>query len=59
MYKIIDRPEAPWPLFVAFPCGFFLSGDDIYLSYGKDDYEMWIAKIGKRELLDSLVPVSE
>lgn len=40
-----------------FPCGYFISGDDIYLSYGKDDRESWIAKVSKNELLKSLVPV--
>lgn len=41
-----------------FPCGFIISDNTIILSYGKDDREMWIAKIPKKALLESLVPVS-
>lgn len=43
---------------VIFPCAFVVNGDLIYLSYGKDDGEMWIATINKKALEDSLVPVN-
>lgn len=45
-------------LHCVFPLSYVVSGDDIYLSYGKDDREIWIVKLSKKELLDSLVPVN-
>jgi predicted GH43/DUF377 family glycosyl hydrolase len=42
---------------VIFPGGYVVSGDTIFLAYGKDDCEMWIAAIDKKALLESLVPV--
>ena len=47
------------PVQVVFPCGFVFNDDYILLSYGRQDHEIWIAKIDKAGLLDSLVPVSE
>lgn len=44
-------------LHCVFPLGFIVIGEDIYISYGKDDHEIWIAKISKKELLDSLISV--
>lgn len=35
---------------VIFPGGFAVSGNNIYLAYGKDDWEIWIATIDKKEL---------
>lgn len=43
---------------VIFPGGYIIEGDSIYISYGKDDCEIWVAKLSKRQLMDSLVPVS-
>lgn len=43
---------------VIFPSGFVVSGDVIYVSYGKDDLEIWIASIDKKRLQDCLVPVN-
>lgn len=45
------------PLRVVFPCGYVQDEKFIWLVYGKQDHEMWIAKLDKRGLLDSLVPV--
>jgi len=42
---------------VIFPGGFAVSGDKIYLAYGKDDCEIWIATIDKKELMSSLEPI--
>jgi predicted GH43/DUF377 family glycosyl hydrolase len=42
---------------VIFPGGFALHGDKIYLAYGKDDSEIWIATLDKKELMNSLQPV--
>lgn len=45
------------PLRVVFPSGYVMLGDTIWLSYGKQDHEVWVAKIDKTRLLDSLIPV--
>ncbi|MEM8629571.1 MAG: hypothetical protein AAGF04_05875 [Chlamydiota bacterium] len=42
---------------VIFPGGFVIEGDFVYLVYGKDDREMWVATIPLVTLLESLVPV--
>ncbi len=39
---------------VIFPGGLFVSGNNIYVAYGKDDYEMWIATIDKEALYSTL-----
>ena len=44
---------------VVFPGGLAVLDDQIYLSYGKDDSEMWIAIIDKEALNQALVPISE
>lgn len=41
-----------------FPGGFVVLNDDVYIAFGKDDNEIWIAKISKEELKQSLVSVS-
>lgn len=45
------------PLRVVFPCGFVMNEDFAWVVYGKQDYEMWVVKIDKKKLLDSLIPV--
>lgn len=42
---------------VILPGGFVVKGPLIYLSYGKDDSEVWIATLDKKALLESLKPV--
>ncbi|MBA3602216.1 MAG: hypothetical protein H0W50_00890 [Parachlamydiaceae bacterium] len=42
---------------VIFPGGFAVVGSTIYLAYGKDDNEAWIAIIDKKKLLESLKEV--
>ncbi len=43
---------------VVFPCGFISDDAHIWISYGRDDHEMWITTIDKKGLLESLVPVT-
>lgn len=38
-----------------FPCGILVEEPYIYVSYGRQDHEMWIVKIDKQALLNSLV----
>jgi len=44
---------------VIFPGGFAVSGSLIYLAYGKDDCEIWIATLDKKALKNSLIPVKD
>jgi predicted GH43/DUF377 family glycosyl hydrolase len=46
------------PMRCIFPCGMVLSEDFVWISYGRQDHEIWIAKIDKKSLLQSLVPVN-
>ena len=45
------------PLRVVFPCGLAIQGDTLWISYGKQDHEVWVAKIDTHKLLNSLIPV--
>ncbi len=42
---------------VIFPGGIVICGNAIYMAYGKDDCEIWIATLDKEALKNSLVPV--
>lgn len=43
---------------IIFPGGFVTVGTSIYLTYGKDDSEVWVAIIDKTKLKKSLKPVT-
>lgn len=43
--------------FILYPMGIFADDNYIWISYGKNNNEIWIAKMDKQKLLDSLVPV--
>ncbi len=45
------------PVRVVFPCGFYFEKDYIWIVYGRQDHEIWIAKLDRKSLLESLVPV--
>lgn len=44
---------------VIFPGGMVASGPHLYVAYGKDDYEIWIATIDKNALKKDLKPICE
>lgn len=44
---------------VIFPGGFVVKGDKIFLAYGKDDSEIWIAVLDIKGLKESLILVGE
>jgi predicted GH43/DUF377 family glycosyl hydrolase len=44
---------------VIFPCGIIDAGDVIYVTYGKDDREMWVATIEKNKLDKCLIRASQ
>lgn len=41
-----------------FPCGFIMNEEFLWIAYGRQDHEMWIAKLDKKKLYDSLIPVA-
>lgn len=43
------------PLHVVFPMGCMLNESHVWVSYGRQDFEIWIAKIDKKKLYESLV----
>ena len=45
------------PLRVIFPDGFVFDDQFIWITYGRQDHELWIAKLDKQGLLNSLTPV--
>lgn len=44
---------------VIYPGGYVVEDNHLYLAYGKDDSEIWIATLDLTELKNSLVPVKE
>jgi predicted GH43/DUF377 family glycosyl hydrolase len=46
--------DSQHPKRVIYPGGFVISGKNIYVAYGKDDVEIWIAVINKNKLINSL-----
>lgn len=46
------------PLRVVFPGGFISSENYIWIAYGKQDHEIWIVKLDKKGLFNSLIPVT-
>jgi predicted GH43/DUF377 family glycosyl hydrolase len=46
------------PLRCIFPAGIVIDDNYIWISYGRQDHEIWIAKLDKKSLLQSLVSVS-
>jgi len=46
------------PLRCVFPAGLIIDDNYIWISYGRQDHEIWIAKLDKKSLLQSLIPVS-
>ncbi len=45
------------PVRVVFPGGFVFDENYIYVAYGRQDHEIWIATLDRKKLIDSLLPV--
>jgi len=45
------------PTQVVFPCGILAKGNNIWITYGRQDHEIWVAKLDRVKLLMSLSPV--
>lgn len=51
--------EPYWhPVHAIFPCGMIVEENEIWISYGRQDHEMWIVKLDKEKLLESFINVS-
>jgi predicted GH43/DUF377 family glycosyl hydrolase len=56
-YTHSDHPLHYLDKKVILPGSFIVDGDRIYVAYGRDDCEMWIATLDKEALMKELVPV--
>lgn len=45
------------PMRCIFPAGIVIDDNDLWISYGRQDHEIWIAKLDKKSLLQSLISV--
>lgn len=61
-YPIVDHTfytgpsHQTWkPLRVVFPMGILVEKDYVYVTYGRQDFEIWVAKMDKNKLYKSLV----
>lgn len=45
------------PVHVVFPCGFIATKRFVYVSYGRQDHEIWLVKLDKQGLKESLIPI--
>lgn len=64
-HPIVDKTfyEGPmyntWkPLRVIFPGGYVVKDENIWLAYGRQDHEVWLVKMDKNKLFNSLKPVT-
>ncbi|CRX39549.1 hypothetical protein [Estrella lausannensis] len=46
------------PVVAIFPCGFLMDSNFVWVVYGRQDHEMWVVKLDKKPLLDSLKTVN-
>lgn len=52
--------EPYWhPVRAIFPCGIVAEDKHIWITYGRQDHEIWVAKIDRFKLLKSLIPVKK
>lgn len=42
------------PVKVVFPCGILVENDYVWVAYGRDDHELWVAKVDKHKLYKNL-----
>ena len=45
------------PISAVFPCGILVEKNAVWMTYGRQDHEIWVAKMDKKRLLQSLIPV--
>lgn len=53
-----DEYKPYWkPVRVVFPCGFIFDNEYVWVAYGRQDHEVWMVKLDRKGLFDSLEPV--
>ncbi len=57
-YGEIYHAQTWKPLRCVFPCGMITNKKYVWISYGRQDHEIWVAKLDKKKLMDSLAPVT-
>ncbi len=57
-YKGLEYPRYWGSVRVVFPGGYLFDEEFIWVAYGRQDHEIWIAKLDRKKLLDSLVPIN-
>ncbi len=57
-YHGLNYPPYWHPVQVIFPCGFVFDDDYIWVAYGRQDHEIWMAKLSKSGLFKNLFPLS-
>jgi predicted GH43/DUF377 family glycosyl hydrolase len=45
------------PMRCIFPAGLIVEKDHVWICYGRQDHEAWVAKLDKKKLIDSMIPV--
>ena len=46
------------PVRAVFPCGYIVDNDSIWVAYGREDHEVWVVRLDKKRLLNSLKDIS-
>jgi hypothetical protein len=46
------------PCCVVFPCGLVLDDHYVWVVFGRQDHEIWMAKLDKKGLYDSMIPAT-
>lgn len=57
--KDFYQPHKKSTLRVVFPCGLHVSDKFVWITYGKHDHELWVVKLDKKGLMNSLVPIKD
>ncbi len=47
------------PLLAIFPCGYIRDNNFVWITYGKQDNEVWVVKLDKKGLMSSLINFAE
>lgn len=47
------------PIMCVFPCGHICDDQYVWVTYGRQDREVWITKLDKKGLLESLIPIGQ
>lgn len=58
-YDSIQKYKPYWhPALIIFPCGYVYDDQSIWVVYGKQDHELWVAKLDRKCLFEHLSEIS-